>query len=93
MKDQVEKPVVQARFDRLVEAQGRISLERNRTLVGTDVELTMEKGASKRNPGRSSGRTRTNKVVHIDTDDVRPGDVVRAHVTDARSHYLIGVPA
>ncbi len=93
MSDQIAKPVVQARFDRLVEAQERISLEHNRTLVGSAVELTIESTTSKRNPGRCSGRTRTNKVVHIASEDVRPGDVVLARVTEARTHYLVGVPA
>lgn len=93
MDDQVPKPVVQARFDRLVNAQERISLERNLSLVGSTVELTIEKTGSKRDPARSSGRTRTNKVVHIESDTVRPGDVVSARVTNARSHYLVGVRA
>jgi tRNA-2-methylthio-N6-dimethylallyladenosine synthase len=90
MTDQVPKAVVQDRFDRLVAAQDRISLERNRELVGSEVELTVERGASPKYADRSSGRTRTNKVVHFGGNGVRPGHVVGARVTDARSHYLVG---
>jgi tRNA-2-methylthio-N6-dimethylallyladenosine synthase len=90
MDDQVPKAVVQERFDRLVGTQERISAERNEALVGETVELTIERTGSKRNDGRSTGRTRTNKLVHVDSGELRPGDVIRAHVTEARAHYLVG---
>jgi tRNA-2-methylthio-N6-dimethylallyladenosine synthase len=90
MDEQIAKPVVQARYDRLLETQTRISLERNRDLVGTEVELTIERTSSKTDAGRATGRTRTNKLVHVDADDVRPGDVSTVTVTEARAHYLVG---
>ncbi len=93
MDDQVPKEVVQARFDRLLAQQERISAEINAGLVGATMELTMEEPRSKKDPERATGRTRTNKLVHIPAGAYRPGDTVLARVTEAHGHYLVGVPA
>ncbi len=93
MDDQIAKPVVQARYDRLVETQTRISHERNLELVGESVELTIERAASKTDAGRATGRTRTNKLVHIEADHAAVGETVCAIVTEARAHYLVGQPS
>ncbi|CAN5790993.1 tRNA (N6-isopentenyl adenosine(37)-C2)-methylthiotransferase MiaB [soil metagenome] len=61
--EQVPKPVVQERFDRLVELQERISTEAGAALVGETVEVLVEGGDRK---GRSTrSRTRTNRIVHL----------------------------
>jgi tRNA-2-methylthio-N6-dimethylallyladenosine synthase len=65
MPDQVPPEVVRERFQRLVALQERISLERNRALLGTEVELLVEQVSSKTDPSRMSGRTRTNKLCHF----------------------------
>jgi tRNA-2-methylthio-N6-dimethylallyladenosine synthase len=84
MDDQVAKPDTQRRFDRLLQRQTDISLERNRELVGSAIQLTIEK------PG--TGRSRTNKLLHLDSD-ARPGSGIDAVVTDAKAHYLLGQPS
>jgi tRNA-2-methylthio-N6-dimethylallyladenosine synthase len=89
MRDQIPKDAVQERFDRLLHAQDRISRERNAELVGTTVEITIERPASRKDERRATGRTRTNKLVHVDAD-LKPGDVVHARLDEARAHYLIG---
>ncbi|HET9560051.1 MAG TPA: radical SAM protein, partial [Actinomycetota bacterium] len=65
MPDQVPPEVVKDRFQRLLQLQERVSLEANRALLGTEVELLVERSASKTNPTRMSGRTRTNKLCHF----------------------------
>src|SRR5438132_10070978 len=40
--DQLPKPVVQERFDRLLAAQERISLQRNQDQVGGELEVLVE---------------------------------------------------
>jgi tRNA-2-methylthio-N6-dimethylallyladenosine synthase len=65
MPDQVPAEVVAERFQRLVALQERIALERNRALVGSEVELLVEQASSKTDPTRMSGRTRTNKLCHF----------------------------
>ncbi len=65
MPDQVPAGVVRERFQRLVALQEGIGLERNRALVGSEVELLVEQASSKSDPSRMSGRTRTNKLCHF----------------------------
>ena len=85
--DQVPKPVVQARFDRLVAIQQRISLERARDQVGRTFEILVE-GADKK--GRSTqARTRTNRIVHLQ-DPAEPGTFAQATITAASAHHLAG---
>jgi tRNA-2-methylthio-N6-dimethylallyladenosine synthase len=93
MGDQISKPVVQARYDRLLKTQTAVSLERNEELVGADVGLTIERSSSKTDAGRATGRTRTNKLVHVEVDDVDPGAALHVVVTEAHAHYLVGVQA
>ena len=88
MDDQVSKEVVQERFDRLVALQQAISLERMRQQVGTIVEVLVEGTGRK---GRAQGRTRTNRVVHLDGDHA-PGDFVEVRIAGAHPHHLDGEP-
>ena len=71
--DQIPKEVVQERFDRLVELQERISLERSLAQVGRTFEVLVE-GAGKRGPS-TQARTRTNRIVHL-PDALEPGTFV-----------------
>ena len=88
MEDQIEKPVVQERFERLVALQERLSLQANRGVVGTTVEVLVE-GPSKKDPSQVTGRTRTNKVVHF-ASGATEGEFVDVAITEAASHYLVG---
>ncbi|MGH2773397.1 MAG: tRNA (N6-isopentenyl adenosine(37)-C2)-methylthiotransferase MiaB [Actinomycetota bacterium] len=90
MAGQVPKEVVQDRFDRLVELQRRISLELNRLEAGRTREVMVE-GPSKKNPGRLSGRTRQNKVVHFE-GNAAEGDFIDVLITGSEAHYLEGEP-
>jgi tRNA-2-methylthio-N6-dimethylallyladenosine synthase len=89
---ELPKPVVQERFDGLLAAQERISRERNGDMVGRTVELTIERTSSKRDAERATGRTRTNKLVHVDQNGFGLGDRVTALITGAHTHYLSGQP-
>jgi tRNA-2-methylthio-N6-dimethylallyladenosine synthase len=92
MDGQVPKAVVQERFDRLVTLQERISRERAGLQVGRRLELLTE-GAGKRG-GSTQGRSRTNRIVHLDAA-IDPGTFVDATITAAAAHHLQGeaVPA
>jgi tRNA-2-methylthio-N6-dimethylallyladenosine synthase len=87
--DFLGKEVVQERFDRLVALQEGISVERNRSLEGSVVEVLVEGDGRK---GGVQGRTRTNKVVNF-TGPYRPGDFVDVQVTRTGPHHLLGQPA
>jgi tRNA-2-methylthio-N6-dimethylallyladenosine synthase len=86
-EDQVPKDVVQHRFDRLVEVQERISLERNRALEGRVAEVLIE-GAGRK--GGVQGRTRTNKVVNLAAAPARPGEFREVRIVRAHPHHLTG---
>jgi tRNA-2-methylthio-N6-dimethylallyladenosine synthase len=88
MPDQVPKPLVQERFDRLVALQEGIALERMREQVGTTAEILVE-GAGRK--GRTQGRTRTNRVVHLD-GELAPGTFVDVRILAAHPHHLDGEP-
>ena len=85
--EQVPKPVVQERFERLVALQEGVSLEKNRALVGREVEVLVEGQGRK---GRLAGRTRTNKLVHFEGADP-PGTFRTVLVTAAHPHHVEGV--
>ncbi|MGH2687039.1 MAG: tRNA (N6-isopentenyl adenosine(37)-C2)-methylthiotransferase MiaB, partial [Actinomycetota bacterium] len=87
-EDQVPKEVVQERFDRLVEVQERISLERNVALEGRIEEVLVEGRGRK---GGIQGRTRTNKVVNFE-GHAAPGAFLDIRVTSAHPHHLSGEP-
>jgi tRNA-2-methylthio-N6-dimethylallyladenosine synthase len=85
--DQVPKPVVQERFDRLVAMQERISAERAQALVGATVEVLVE---GEDRTGRSSqSRTRTNRIVHL-PERLDPGTFATARIVSAAPHHLTG---
>ncbi|MCL6581801.1 MAG: tRNA (N6-isopentenyl adenosine(37)-C2)-methylthiotransferase MiaB, partial [Firmicutes bacterium] len=62
LPDQVPHEVKLARLHRLIEIQNEVSLEQNRAEVGRVLSVLVE-GPAEKDPGRSAGRTRTNKLV------------------------------
>jgi tRNA-2-methylthio-N6-dimethylallyladenosine synthase len=86
MPEQLPKAVVQERFDRLVALQERISLERAREEVDRVHEVLIE-GVGRK--GGAQGRTRTNRVVHLD-ERLEPGTFVDARIASAHPHHLVG---
>jgi tRNA-2-methylthio-N6-dimethylallyladenosine synthase len=87
--EHVEEEVVRHRFDRLVRVQEDISLERNVALVGQTVEVLIEGEGRK---GNLAGRTRTNKLVHVE-GGLPPGAFAHARITEAAPHHLLGTLA
>jgi tRNA-2-methylthio-N6-dimethylallyladenosine synthase len=90
---QVPREVVQERYERLVELQDSLSLEANRALVGSTVEVLVAEGEGRKDAatGRRSGRARDGRLVHLacDVEGVRPGDVVTTAVTYGAPHHLV----
>ncbi len=88
MPDQVSPAVVQERFERLVELQNRISLERNEEMVGRRYEVLVE-GPSRKDPATITARTRGNKTVHFTGDDPA-GSYRDVEIVRAAPHHLMG---
>ncbi|MFX0580963.1 tRNA (N6-isopentenyl adenosine(37)-C2)-methylthiotransferase MiaB [Nocardia nepalensis] len=95
MPDQLPKAVVQERYERLIALQEQISLDANRALIGTEVELLVAEGAGKKNAAtaRMSGRARDGRLVHFrpegTAEPIRPGDIITVDITAAAPHHLI----
>ena len=95
MPDQVPKPVVQERYERLVALVEDVAWSENKALVGTSVEVLVAEGEGRKDAatGRVSGRARDNRLVHVTlpghVERPRPGDVVTTPVTYAAPHHLV----
>jgi tRNA-2-methylthio-N6-dimethylallyladenosine synthase len=89
MDGQLPKEVVQERYDRLMELQEKISFEQSSTSVGKVEEVLVE-GVSKKDQGKLSGRTRTNKLVHFPADGSEEGTLRNVLITNAHPHFLEG---
>jgi tRNA-2-methylthio-N6-dimethylallyladenosine synthase len=86
----VPEALIQERFERLLEAQNRISRERNAEMVGQTVEVLSE-GPSKKNPAVATTRTRTGKVVHV-AGPHPSGSFLDVTLDSAAMHHLVGTP-
>lgn len=94
MGEQVDRDAVQVRFDRLVELVHGSALASNRALVGT-VQQVLVQGASKRDDRVLTGRTPSNKVVHLQVPEHRAaeefaGRFVDVTILDAQTWFLTG---
>jgi len=99
MDQQVPAPVVQERYDRLVELVSEITWAENKRLVGRTTEVLVAEGEGRKDAAthRLSGRAPDNRLVHFTPEGTtpRPGDLVTVTVTRAAPHYLVadGAPA
>ena len=95
MPGQVPKPIVQERYERLVELVNDITLRENRAQVGRVVEVMFADGEGRKDSAtaRMSGRARDNRLVHVAVPEVaelrpRPGDMADVVITYAAPHHL-----
>lgn len=86
----VPDAVIQQRFDRLVDAQNRISRELNREMVGRRTEVLSE-GPSRKDRMVATTRTRTGKLVHV-PGQYPAGSFLDVRVESAATHHLMGSP-
>jgi tRNA-2-methylthio-N6-dimethylallyladenosine synthase len=89
--DFVAPAVAQDRMRRLTEIVERHALARHEARVGRVEEVLVE-GPSKKDPSRTSGRTRQSKLVHFTATGVAatPGAYVSVEITGAAPHWLRG---
>ncbi len=89
MENQVPEAVTHARFDRMLERQNAIGLEKNRELVGKTLRVLCD-GESKNDPASVCGRTEGNKLVFWRGDPAAKGSFVRVRITGAEPFALQG---
>lgn len=89
-EDDVPSTVKEERNQVLLEDLNRRARQRNRDYIGRNVEILIE-GPSKRNSRRWSGRTRENKVCHIDFQPgINPGTLAGVRVERVTDSSLFG---
>ncbi|MBN2053357.1 tRNA (N6-isopentenyl adenosine(37)-C2)-methylthiotransferase MiaB [bacterium] len=88
-RDTVPLKVKRDRLLRLNAVRDAISLERNRALIGTTVEV-LAAGFAKRCNGPLVGRTRSHKLVHFSGSDALVGKLVQVRIDDATTNCLYG---
>ncbi|WP_428834969.1 tRNA (N6-isopentenyl adenosine(37)-C2)-methylthiotransferase MiaB [Sporomusa ovata] len=87
---QLPLAVKKARLNQLMAVQNEISLEINKQLTGTIIEVLVE-GASKNDAMKLMGRTRTNKIVLWEkTGTEKIGDLVNIQIDKAQTWVLKG---
>ena len=78
------------RFERLRVVTERTALAASRSRIGRVEEVIVE-GMSRKNPDRTTGRTRQNKLVHfVSAEPLRLGTYATVEISDAGKHHLIG---
>lgn len=87
MEDNVPMEVKKERLQRLNRLLADIAREKHENLRGSIVEVLIE-GVSKNNSDILSGRTRTNKLVHLEGPKSWIGSLVQARVIDAQTWYI-----
>ncbi len=87
MEDNVPLEVKKARLQRLNDLLAANAREKNEQLRGQIVEVLIE-GESKNNASVLSGRTRTNKLVHLEGPKEWIGSFIQARVTEAQTWYI-----
>ena len=78
------------RFERLRQVVERSALRRHQARVGRLEEVLIEGPAKKGGPDVLSGRTRQDKLVHLECERLKPGTVVEAQIQQAAPHFLKG---
>lgn len=89
MPEQVEESVKKDRLKRLMELQNDISKKKNFLLKGKTLEVLVE-GFSKNNENKLIGRTRANKIVHMDGDASCIGKFRSVIITNPKTWTLEG---
>ena len=89
LPDPMTKAEKSANFDRLVEAQNRISLEKHRAYIGT-VQRCLIDGAGEDPRNNLTARTAGGRLVHLSGDPALIGRFADVRITDCSTWALFG---
>ncbi len=89
MECQIPENIKGERFNRLLEVQNEIALEKNKPMEGKIIRVLCD-GESKNNPEVYSGRTEGNKIVLFDGKEEDIGKFVNLKITRAETFALYG---
>ena len=86
---QIDDATKHSRLNELMTVQNAISLNKNRALLDSTVEVLVE-GASKTDDKIYTGRTRSNKLILFEHSSERAGDLINVKITQAQTWLLKG---
>ena len=91
MTDQIPDDVMAERYTRLHKLQQQISGEINQNSVGKSYEVLVSdhEGRHDANRSRMNGRTPDFRLVHIDTDQARPGDIASVTISESSPNFMV----
>ena len=89
MGDNIPEEVKVKRLNDIISLQQTISLRRNQSLVGTTLEILVERESTK-SKDEWMGRTDTNKVTVFPKGNARAGDIVKIRIHHCNSATLFG---
>ena len=89
MNDDIPDETKADRLNEIIELQQNISLKKNRQLIGSTVEILVERESAKSHD-EWMGRTDTNKVTVFPKDNSRIGDLVKITIGRCNSATLFG---
>jgi tRNA-2-methylthio-N6-dimethylallyladenosine synthase len=84
----IPEDVKTGRLARLNEQVKKCCLASNKKYVGREMEVLIEKFYIHKGKNINTGRTRNNKIVHIQSDKDLTGQFITAKITNARTWYL-----
>jgi tRNA-2-methylthio-N6-dimethylallyladenosine synthase len=92
MPDQIGDEVMADRYTRLHKLQQQISGDLNKASIGNRYEVLVSdhEGRHDANRARVNGRTPDFRLVHLESDDVRPGDIADVTITESSPNFMIG---
>ena len=88
-KEKVTQEVSKERLRKLIEVQQKITMERNKPLIGQNLEVLVE-GISKKSPYELEGRTRGNKIVIFKGKENLIDELIFLRITEAGCWALRG---
>ena len=86
----IDEDVKTERLARLNEQNRKCCLVSNQKFVGREMEVLIENFGNHNGKNVISGRTRNNKIVHIDCDKDLTGEFINVKITGSKTWYLTG---
>ncbi|MBI5184056.1 MAG: tRNA (N6-isopentenyl adenosine(37)-C2)-methylthiotransferase MiaB [Nitrospinae bacterium] len=89
LSNHVPPNIKEERFNNLLMIQKEISLKKNKALEGTSDEVLVE-GHSKKDPGKLTSRTRSNKIVNFYSNRDMKGEIIEVKIIRGGLYSLDG---
>ena len=92
MPDQINDEVMAERYTRLHKLQQEISGEINQSSIGKSYEILVSdhEGRHDANRARLNGRTPDFRLVHVESEELRPGDIANVTITESSPNFMVG---